>query len=1088
MLLELPGLAVPPRPVAGRHAPWRPPALWGSWQAPGVAVAAVAARTFAVKRKAGAAWAQPAEGEVEQLLDVSCAQQIPCIDGRGLQWGELDRTQPLRLRGLTDAWPLRQLSFEAFVQGQDGHAAETFRVRRAEGLHEYGYAGPSCGQVWGRKAWFLLPPAAAQPASRAPWHLLKDPPKELRLCVVEPGEVLFVPEGWWHSTWNLEDQIAVGWEAEDEEEFSAELAAIVDGDLSRLQKSLLRSRSASVGALPMLEAAARSGELEILRWTVQGPSPKEAPSVAIAAARTGQLEILKFLWTLQGCDTMLLHRMWWLPGLLPMGTTACHEAASCGHRDVVQWLLDQQADPSALDSRRCSPVHLAAIHGHVEVLQALAAVADLDQRHVNSSSALHQAAFGGHLAAVELLLDGENGCDGCDALGQTALHYAAWRGDSEVIALLLRRGAAINARDQQGRSPLHACVQGLSDSDALSSVLVPLAATPPPLRDQNLQAVALLLDFKADVEAEDHHGQTAYDLACRAQHQKVAELLRTKRRQVTAGRLQETLAPCYRSEVARRTQDPRFGNAVVTAAQVSHGVAEQDFIITIQDWNRLGESKVLGEVVMNFNELWKAAGERNLKMPLCKREGPRLKGMLRYTYAQIKRHRQTLTVRDARKTFSGTFARLGSRMGSTTFGSMGRSFSRTFSRSFSSVKERSGGSPESKDQRSSSHGSAFGSEEPRSSHFPSESKDSARRTRKSHMMLKDQRSSSHGSALGSKEQRSSQYPSESKDTLARRTQVASKEHAFSSEFSSAASEGESREENYRRGTQRSYASQVSKSSSRSTQRKRTGKSIARMTTGGLGGLTQTDKTLFFGPAVGQVSVQEMILDRTYTFLDYVRGGLELRTMLGIDFTRSNMDVTNPDSLHSQCEKGLATAYEDAICNLGQVLRSYDTSNEYFVYGFGAKIPPSHTVCSNCFALTGDFLYPKAGGNPKTLVDRFGKAFIPVAQEAEEKEKATLIKSRGPHLAGGDKENRSDQRCAMEKWMKGLIGSFYDPAICAYQVSMSHGPERTVIAPAPQGAAEDSNESLGAHAASFDVVAEREACWETCNVPQLKPED
>jgi hypothetical protein len=60
----------------------------------------------------------------------------------------LDRTQPLRLRGLTDAWPLRRLSYEAFVAAEGA----TFRVRRAAALHEYGYAGPSCGQVPGA-AW-----------------------------------------------------------------------------------------------------------------------------------------------------------------------------------------------------------------------------------------------------------------------------------------------------------------------------------------------------------------------------------------------------------------------------------------------------------------------------------------------------------------------------------------------------------------------------------------------------------------------------------------------------------------------------------------------------------------------------------------------------------------------------------------------------------------------------------------------------------------------------------------------------------------------------------------------------------------------
>lgn len=401
------------------------------------------------------------------------------------------------------------------------------------------------------------------------------------------------------------------------------------------------------------------------------------------------------------------------------------------------------------------------------------------------------------------------------------------------------------------------------------------------------------------------------------------------------------LVPCYRSEVARRTKDPRFGNAMVTAAQVANGVGEQDFVITLQDWDRLGVSRVLGETVLNFNELWKAAGERNLRMPLCKREGPRLKNMLRHTYGQVKKQREMLTIREPRRTFSGALVKLGSRMGSTTFGSMGKSLSRTFSRSLSSVKDPSPGTPtygsESKDLRGTAQA------------FPSESKDSSGKTRRSEMPSKDQRSSSHGSG---------------KDSIgrARRSPFASKDNTANSDFGSEGNESahELRRQGSRRsgglGAQRAYMP----GSKTSVQRKTKRSLFNRASTVGTS-LGPGEKTLFFGPVVGQLVIQDMILDRSYTFLDYVRGGLELRMMLGIDFTRSNMDVMNPDSLHSQCEKGLATAYEDAICSLGQVLRSYDTSNEYYVYGFGAKIPPSHTVCSNCFALTGDFLFPKVKG-------------------------------------------------------------------------------------------------------------------------------
>ena len=34
---------------------------------------------------------------------------------------------------------------------------------------------------------------------------------------------------------------------------------------------------------------------------------------------------------------------------------------------------------------------------------------------------------------------------------------------------------------------------------------------------------------------------------------------------------------------------------------------------------------------------------------------------------------------------------------------------------------------------------------------------------------------------------------------------------------------------------------------------------------------------------------------------------------------------------------------------------------YPVYGFGAKIPPTHTFTTHCFALTGNFLDPEVEG-------------------------------------------------------------------------------------------------------------------------------
>lgn len=536
---------------------------------------------------------------------------MKCVDGRILS--DLDLTNPIKLQGLTEDWPVCKTGIRDFINKCPD---VKFRLRQSSSLHEYGFAGPSKGQVslaeyfqetfvdttavifendflstvpilgreysvpkilrrvhgmpifsagrrdtgvgmhrhnesWlaqllGRKAWFLLPADCPRPPYQPPWKYWRERPEGLVVSIVEPGEVLFIPRGWWHATWNLDDEIlAVGWEADaDVAEMTAPepIFAILDGDLDRLRRSLEGKKEKEIAAeaasaLPMFEAAARSGSLEILRYLCQrfgSPSPREAPSVAIAAARSGQLEILQALLAaeVEDPEILFLHRMWWLPPIFPMGTTALHEAASCGHADVVAWLVDHKADPFLRDGSGCLPLHLSAIHGHAEALDTLLKRSPPEgdegdrYQHLDSTWPLHQAAFGGHVESVKVLLATGAKVNVRDALRQTTLHYASLRGHSAMLRCLLDAKGQVNARDTQGRSPLHTCVRG---SENGAEVLVPLATAAPPERDQHLNAIVVLLENKADVNIVDDHGRSPLDYALVAGHTRVAEAIRSKK-------------------------------------------------------------------------------------------------------------------------------------------------------------------------------------------------------------------------------------------------------------------------------------------------------------------------------------------------------------------------------------------------------------------------------------------------------------------------------------------------------------------------------------------------------------------------------
>lgn len=149
---------------------------------------------------------------------------------------------------------------------------------------------------------------------------------------------------------------------------------------------------------------------------------------------------------------------------LASGASALYCAASAGWDDVIDVLLRAGAEVDAATTSGCTALHGAATNGHAKVggvlsflhqsrfallpvsrlfaslccpghglghqviTQLLAEGADSDLQSSNGHTPLHNAAGGGHMAAVESLLAGGADVDAQNSNGNAPLHTAASKG------------------------------------------------------------------------------------------------------------------------------------------------------------------------------------------------------------------------------------------------------------------------------------------------------------------------------------------------------------------------------------------------------------------------------------------------------------------------------------------------------------------------------------------------------------------------------------------------------------------------------------------------------------------------------------
>ena len=146
------------------------------------------------------------------------------------------------------------------------------------------------------------------------------------------------------------------------------------------------------------------------------------------------------------------------------GESSLHRSAASGSHTLVRLLLDHDRSHGhrLLDMRNAegqTPLHLAVINGHVEVMRLLLAEgADPSVQDANGRTILHEMARSRELATVKELLQIEAVRSLLNVLntqGHTPLHLAVINGHVKVMRLLLAEGADPTVRDLGGRTVLH---------------------------------------------------------------------------------------------------------------------------------------------------------------------------------------------------------------------------------------------------------------------------------------------------------------------------------------------------------------------------------------------------------------------------------------------------------------------------------------------------------------------------------------------------------------------------------------------------------------------------------------------------------
>ncbi|XP_077066158.1 ankyrin repeat domain-containing protein 26 isoform X26 [Siphateles boraxobius] len=191
--------------------------------------------------------------------------------------------------------------------------------------------------------------------------------------------------------------------------------------------------------------------------------------------------------------------------------TALHIACSCGHTDVVQFLVESKVKLNLCDNQNRSALMKAVqCEQDRSVSLLLEHEADPNLVDINGNTALHLAARIPSLPVALQLLEHSANINAQNKDGNTPLMLAVMENHTDMTELLLKEGADVNVKNQEQRSALMivAC-------------------------NGQISMVRLLLQYDADIMVKDDKGWSSDDYAVMNGHHACSHLIiehGTKRR------------------------------------------------------------------------------------------------------------------------------------------------------------------------------------------------------------------------------------------------------------------------------------------------------------------------------------------------------------------------------------------------------------------------------------------------------------------------------------------------------------------------------------------------------------------------------